>query len=80
MTHRHLQLTFPADRVTDPVIYEIIIRFQVVPSIRRAAIENHVGWMILDLSGDEANLDAAVAYLESCGVAVSAAEGDVIAG
>ncbi len=80
MTHRHLQLTFPADRVTEPVIYEIITRFGVVPSIRRANIENHVGWMVLDLSGDDSSLDAASTYLEESGVQVSVAEGDVIAG
>lgn len=80
VSHRHLQLTFPPERVTEPVIYEIITRFSVVPSIRRAAIENHVGWMVLDLSGDDASLDAATGYLESCGVDVSVAEGDVIAG
>lgn len=77
---RNLQLTFPEGIVTNPVIYEIIRRFDVVPNIRRANIANHVGWMVLQLSGEDAALDSAVEYLEAEGIGVSTAEGDIVAG
>ena len=51
MTVRHLQLTFPESQVTEPVIYQIVKQFDVVPSIRRANISNHVGWMVIEVSG-----------------------------
>ena len=51
-----------------------------IPSIRRAAIENHFGWMIVEFKGEVADLDAAQAYLESLGVEISQAEGDILAG
>ena len=57
MTTRHLQLTFPEQRVTEPVIYHMIKRFDVVPSIRRANITNHQGWLVIELVGDDASLD-----------------------
>ncbi|MUH46689.1 MAG: hypothetical protein F2793_09275 [Actinobacteria bacterium] len=80
MKHLHMQLTFGQDTVTQPVIYEIVKRFDVIPNIRRAAIENHVGWMILDLAGEAAALDSAIAHLRASGVEVAPAEGDVLAG
>jgi ABC-type methionine transport system ATPase subunit len=80
MIHRRLRLTFPEAQVTEPVIYHVVKDFDVVPSIRRAAIENHFGWMIVDFSGDEAALDAAEAYLTGLGVEISNPEGDFIAG
>lgn len=80
MSNRHLRLTFPEAQVSQPVIYHVVKDFNVVPSIRRAAIENHFGWMIVDFSGEAADIDAAVAYMESIGVEVTSAEGDILAG
>lgn len=75
-----VRLTFPPGPATDPVIHEIITRFGVVPNIRRAAIHDHSGWMVCELGGDQAAIDAAIAYMTSIGVDVSAAEGDIVEG
>jgi ABC-type methionine transport system ATPase subunit len=80
MISRHLRLTFPESQVAEPVIYHVVRDFNVVPSIRRAAIENHFGWMIVEFKGETADLDAAIKYLENLGVEVSQAEGDILAG
>ena len=80
MTVRHLQLTFPESQVTEPVIYQIVKQFDVVPSIRRANISNHVGWMVIEVTGSDEALDAAIAYLENLGVQVSDPTGDIVAG
>ena len=80
MNSRHLRLTFPESQVAEPVIYHVVKDFNVIPSIRRAAIENHFGWMIIEFKGETADLDAAQAYLEGLGVEVSRAEGDIVAG
>ena len=80
MINRHLRLTFPESQVAEPVIYHVVKDFNVIPSIRRAAIENHFGWMIVEFKGESADLEAAIAYLENLGVEVSQAEGDILAG
>lgn len=80
VVHAHLRLDFPPGPATEPVIYEIVTRFGVVPNIRRAAIHDHSGWMVLDLAGTREALDAAIAYMDGRGVAVAPAEGDIIAG
>jgi len=76
----HLQLTFPQPRVTEPVMYRLVKDFDVVPNIRRAAIENHIGWLVLELDGEPENIAAAKAYLRELGIEVSNAEGDIVAG
>ena len=80
MTVRHLQLTFPESQVTEPVIYQIVKQFDVVPSIRRANISNHVGWMVIEVTGSDEALEGAIAYLENLGVQVSDPTGDIVAG
>jgi ABC-type methionine transport system ATPase subunit len=76
----HLRLTFPEDRVTEPVIYHLVKDYGVVPNIRRAAIEHHLGWMIIELGGESASIAAAKDYLRGLGVEVDTAEGDIVAG
>ena len=73
-------VSFPEQIVERPVVFELVKRFDVVPNIRRANVEDHSGWMILELGGPEAARDAALAYLEDLGCTVSRMEGDVVAG
>jgi hypothetical protein len=75
-----LFVSFPEDLVNQPMIYEIVKRFDVVPNIRRANVEAHSGWVILELSGRPDARDAAIAYLEGLGCIVDRMEGDVVAG
>ena len=51
-----------------------------MPNLRRANVETHSGWMILELSGATDARDAAIAYLEGLGCTVNRMEGDVVAG
>jgi len=46
--HVRLFVSFPEDLVDRPMIYEVVKRFDVVPNIRRANVEQHSGWVILD--------------------------------
>jgi hypothetical protein len=51
-----------------------------VPNIRRANVEAHSGWVILELSGEHDARDEAIAYLEGLGCTVNRMEGDIVAG
>ena len=48
-----LFVSFPEELVDRPMIYEIVKEFDVVPNIRRASIEAHEGWVILELVGPD---------------------------
>jgi ABC-type methionine transport system ATPase subunit len=78
--HARLFVSFPENLVDRPMIYEIVKRFDVVPNIRRANVEAHSGWVILELQGDEEQRTAAIGYLEGLGCTVNAMEGDVLEG
>ncbi|MHB8507621.1 MAG: NIL domain-containing protein [Candidatus Dormibacteria bacterium] len=78
MARRRVKLIFPRDAVTQPVIYELGHTCGVITNIRRADITRDEGWVILELEGEEDNLDRAVAYCEEQGVRVTPAEGDVV--
>jgi hypothetical protein len=83
MTHQdslRLFVSFPEALVDRPLIYEIIKRFDVVPNIRRANVEDRSGWIILELAGPHHVCDDAIAYLEELGCTVNPMEGDVVAG
>jgi ABC-type methionine transport system ATPase subunit len=74
------RLTFPRDRITDPVVCEVAKKFEVTFSIRRANVEADSGWMDLQLDGSEEEIERAIDYLEERGVRVDPVEGDIIAG
>jgi hypothetical protein len=78
--HVRLFVSFPEELADRPMIYEVVKRFDVVPNIRRANVEQHSGWVILELNGDQEQLDGSIAYLEEVGCTVNTMEGDVIEG
>ena len=75
-----LFVSLPEALVERPMIYELVKRFDVVPNIRRANVESHSGWIILELEGGQQARDSAIAYLEELGCTVNRMEGDVLAG
>ena len=75
-----LFVSFPEELVDRPMVYEVVKRFDVVPNIRRANVEQHSGWVILELTGAQEELDRSIAYLEEVGCTVNTMEGDVIEG
>jgi ABC-type methionine transport system ATPase subunit len=75
-----LFVSFPEALVERPMIYELVKRFDVVPNIRRANVESHSGWIILELEGEPAARDKSIVYLEELGCTVNRMEGDVLAG
>jgi ABC-type methionine transport system ATPase subunit len=78
MSKSRLHLSFPEPLVERPVIYEAANRFGVVPNIRRANVETHSGWVILELVGDQTAIDDAVNWFSEVGVIVNRMEGDVL--
>jgi L-aspartate semialdehyde sulfurtransferase ferredoxin len=75
-----LFVSFPEELVDRPMVYEIVKEYDVVPNIRRANVEAHEGWVILELSGPAEQRDAAITYLEGIGCTVNRMEGDVLEG
>jgi hypothetical protein len=78
MGRRRLKLIFGPDMVKEPVIYQLGKQFEIVTNIRRADVTRDEGWVLLEITGEPGELDRGVGYLESRGVKVELAEGDLI--
>lgn len=80
MAKRRLHLTFPEHLITEPVIHNLGKKFEIVTNIRRANVEERVGWVILEVEGADDEIDKAVEYASGLGVQVSTIDGDVVEG
>jgi ABC-type methionine transport system ATPase subunit len=80
MPKRRILLTFPENLITEPVIHTMGMRYGIVTNVRRANVEERMGWVILEIDGPEEALDAAVAYAADLGVEVNEMSGDVVEG
>ena len=72
-----VKLTFPEHLIRQPIIARLVREFDVLPNIRRANVEEHTGWIICELGGDDANVERAVDWLRDLGVQVDRL-GDVV--
>ena len=72
-----VKLTFPEHLIRQPIIARLVREFDVLPNIRRANVEEHMGWMICELGGDDDAVDRAVEWLRDLGVQVDRL-GDVV--
>lgn len=77
MTSVRVKLTFPENLIKQPIIGRMAREFDVLPNIRRANVEEHMGWMICELGGDEDSVHRAIEWLQELGVQVDRL-GDVV--
>ena len=81
MAERHVRLTFSPELIKEPLIYEIGREFGVITNIRMADVDAKVGWVVLGLEGDDAEIDRALDWVRGKGVRVDDATlGDVVEG
>ena len=80
MGEKRVKFTFPADRVTEPIIYQFGRKFELVTNIRRADVRESMGWVVLELEGTEDQIEKGVDWVSSLGVRVDPVGGDVIEG
>ena len=80
MTKRQVMFTFPAELIREPIIFNLGLQFKVTPNIRRADISENKGWVVLELEGEEKDIEAGIAWVISKGVRVDPVIGDIVEG
>ena len=75
---RRVTLTFPPKLIKEPIIYNIGHRFKVVTNIRSANVSENVGWVTLEIDGEEEEYLKAMNYLNQIGVTVEPIERNII--
>ena len=78
MAKRRAKFTFPTNLVTEPVIFELGRNFQLITNIRRADVREDVGWVILELEGNDDEIQKGLNWVTSMGVRVDLVSGDVV--
>ena len=73
---KRVTLVFPQNLIQEPVVFTMALKFNVIPNIRKARVTETVGEMMLELEGDEKNLEKGIQYLESRGVKVEPVTGE----
>jgi ABC-type methionine transport system ATPase subunit len=67
--HR-VRLTYPAHLLSQPLIYELIHRYDLVTNILEAQISEDAGWLLLRVRGESAQVEAGLAWIAGLGVQV----------
>ena len=75
---RRITLHFPRESVHQPITYRLAVDFDIAAKILRAQIApNQSGTMVVELSGDIDDLAAAEQWLESQGLGLNRAPGEI---
>jgi ABC-type methionine transport system ATPase subunit len=77
---RRVRLTFVDHLIKQPVIYELGHQFKVITNVRRADVQENVGWVILEMDGAEEEVDRALEWVRSLGIRIDSVLGDVVEG
>ena len=80
MTKRQVMFTFPPELIREPIIYTLSHQFKVVTNIRRADVSENKGWVVLELEGEEKDIEAGIAWMTSKGIRVDPVTGDIVEG
>ena len=77
-TVQRVRLTFLDRLIKEPVVYQLGKKFDIVTNIRRADIQEGIGWVILELEGEDAEIDRGLDWARTVGVRVDPALGDLV--
>lgn len=80
MAKRRVMFTFPTELIQEPIIYNLGRRFDVVTNVRRADVSEDKGWVVLELEGEEEDIEQGIAWVGSKGVRVDPVTGDALEG
>ena len=80
MAKRQVMFTFPAELIREPIIYNLGHQFKVVTNIRRADVSENRGWVVLELEGEEEEIERGITWVTGKGVRVDPVIGDVVEG
>ena len=80
MAKRQVMFTFAQDLIREPIIYDLSHKFKVVTNIRRADVTENKGWVVLELEGEDEEIEQGIAWVTGKGVRVDPAIGDIVEG
>ncbi|MDA0301046.1 MAG: NIL domain-containing protein [Chloroflexi bacterium] len=81
MATKHVRLTYSQQLIKEPLIYNMGHTFQVVTDVRVADVGPAAGFVIMEISGEDDEIERALQWARDKGVRVDDATlGDVVEG
>jgi hypothetical protein len=80
MAVKRVRFTFPEDLIREPVIYRLGHEFRVITNVRMADVDEHTGWVVLELEGEADEIERSLSWAQDRGVRVDPVVGDVVEG
>lgn len=77
---KRVKFTYEQEKIKEPIIYDLGHKFKIVTNVRRADVREDMGWVVLELDGDEAEVQRGLDWAVENGVRIDPIEGDVIEG
>ncbi len=78
MAYLRVHVTFPTEKIKEPVIYQIGHEYKVITNVRRADVTDKTGWIDLELTGEVGEIERAIEGMKNKGVGVDPIERNVI--
>ena len=69
-----IKCVFPDEMIRRPVIHELGTRFSIVTNIKQADVTPYVGWVILNITGENQEIGKSIEWLKQIGVEVELLE------
>ena len=72
-----LKLIYPENKIKEPILSKVCKQFDVEINIRKANVQENIGWLELEMLGNDEEIKKAMDLLKSNGVDVSFLEGQI---
>jgi ABC-type methionine transport system ATPase subunit len=76
--HERYYLTYPRNLIREPILYQLVKKFDLVFNIRGASVSEEMGLVAVEFEGSAEQIDRAVNWLRQTGVTVEPIEKNVI--
>lgn len=70
MAKQRVMLTFNSESISEPIIYTLSQQFNILTNIRQAELTEDRGWIVLELNGEDKDIEAGLTWAISKGVRV----------
>ncbi|RMD46780.1 MAG: FeS-binding protein [Aquificota bacterium] len=77
MSSMKLKLIYPEEKIKEPILSKLCKSFDVDINIRKANVQENIGWLELELTGKEEEIENAINWLKNQEIEVSPLEGQV---
>ncbi len=76
--HERYYLTYPRNLIREPILYQLVKKFDLVFNIRGASVSEEMGLVAVEFQGSAEQIESAINWLRQTGVTVEPIEKNVI--